>query len=68
MGIRRRTVTWFAVIHGLPGAGTGRPYLKAVVAETTKGPSCDEPLIGNEREAQPPEPLSVASVTQYEIT
>src|SRR3569832_2125927 len=27
MGIRRRTVTWFAVIQGLPGAGTGRPYL-----------------------------------------
>jgi len=68
MGIRRRTVTWFAVIHGLPGAGTGRPYLKAMVAETTEGPSCDEPSPSDEREAQPPEPLFVASVTQYEIT
>src|SRR3990167_3260397 len=26
MGIRRARVTWFAVISGLPGAGTGRPY------------------------------------------
>ena len=27
MGIRRARVTWFAVIHGLPAAGTtGEPY------------------------------------------
>src|SRR5689334_21812238 len=26
MGIRRARVTWFAVIRGLPAAGTGRTY------------------------------------------
>jgi hypothetical protein len=26
MGIRRARVTWFAVINGLPAAGTGGPY------------------------------------------